>query len=158
MAFVFYLRLLELYFAKTQEKIGFTIEVCPWLVVLAWHTNEYFVNTSREFWHLFFIFVCWNCTLPKLRKKLGLQLRSVPGSCCWLEYQWTWCLHEPWVLATYISCSGRNFFTPKLREKLDLQLRSVPGSCVLKNVYCIFAHFWPFRLVMLKLFYGNIVC
>ena len=46
------------------------------------NANENLVCTSREFWHLFFTFVCWNCTLPKLRKTCGLKTRSVPVSCC----------------------------------------------------------------------------
>ena len=35
----------------------------------------------------------------KTQEKFGFQLRSVPGSCCKLSHQWTFSLHEPWVLA-----------------------------------------------------------
>ena len=33
LAIVFYLLLLELHFAKTQENLRFEIKVCPWLVL-----------------------------------------------------------------------------------------------------------------------------
>ena len=35
----------------------------------------------------------------KTQEKFGLQLRSVPGSCCEFWCQWKFSLHEPWVLA-----------------------------------------------------------
>ena len=35
----------------------------------------------HESFGICFTFICGNCTLPKLRKKLGLQSRSVPVSC-----------------------------------------------------------------------------
>ena len=35
----------------------------------------------------------------KTQEKFGLQLRSVPVSCCEFWYQWKFSLHEPWVLA-----------------------------------------------------------
>ena len=102
--------------------------------------------------------------LPKLREKLDVQSRCVPdswrcvpGSCCWVECQWTWCLHEPWVLATYSSCSGWIFFMPKLREKLDLQSRCVPGSCCWLNVnerfVCTSREFLQFIFLVLDGFF-----
>ena len=53
-------------------------KVCPWLVLLAWHTNEHLVNTSREFWHLFFAFFCWNWTFAKTQESVRFENKVCP--------------------------------------------------------------------------------
>ena len=54
-------------------------KVCTWLVLLAWRTNEHLVNTSREFWHLFFAFFCWNWTFAKTQESVRFENKVCPS-------------------------------------------------------------------------------
>ena len=80
---------LEFHFCQNSVLVLFTIEVCPWLVLqVLIQMNVMFARAMSFF----------NAAL-KTQEKFGLQLRSVPGSCCKLSHQWKFSLHEPWVLA-----------------------------------------------------------
>ena len=116
-----------------------------------WNINERFVCTSREFWQLILLIVDGIFLMPKLRKKLDLQSRCVPVSCCWLEYQWTWCLHEPWVLATYFSCCGLNFFSAKTQRKVRFTIEVCPCLVCLKKRLLYFCAFLTFSFGYVKI-------
>ena len=117
------------FYAKSQCLSSLNNRGVSLFRAVVWNTNERDVCRALSFGNLFFLFWMEIFCMPKLREKLDLQLRSVPVSCCWLECQWTICLHKPWVLATNSSSSEWIFFLTKLKEKLDLQSRCVPVSC-----------------------------
>ena len=69
------------FYAKTQRKVRFTIEVCPLLVLLTGIPMNVMFARAVSFGNLFFLLWIEILFLPKLREKLDLQSRCVPVLC-----------------------------------------------------------------------------
>ena len=63
---------------KGTDLIFTIIKVCPWLVLLAWHTNEHLICTSLEFWHLFFTLHLLELDFAKTQKNVRFEIKMCP--------------------------------------------------------------------------------
>ena len=141
--------IVRFYIVKNQ---GLSLHVPP-ARATSFNTNVRFVCTCYEFWQLFFIFFCWNCILPKLRKTCGLKTRSVPVSCWKHFHHLPFSLHEPWVLTVFLPRKSLLYLLSKLRKTSTFKSRSVPARAASFNTneryVCTCCEFWQFQLLVL---------